>query len=33
MARVLERGETHTRDLGGTAGTEEATEAVIAALE
>jgi len=32
MAQVLERGEAHTRDLGGTAGTHEATEAVIAAL-
>lgn len=33
MARVLERGEVRTRDLGGTAGTEEVAEAVLAALE
>jgi len=33
MARVLERGEARTRDLGGAAGTDEVTEAVIAALE
>lgn len=33
LARVLERPETHTRDLGGTAGTEDVADAVIAALE
>jgi tartrate dehydrogenase/decarboxylase/D-malate dehydrogenase len=32
MASVLERGEVMPRDLGGTAGTDEVADAVIASL-
>ena len=33
VARVAERGDTLTADLGGTATTAEVTDAVVAALE
>jgi isocitrate/isopropylmalate dehydrogenase len=32
MAKVLAAGQVRTRDLGGDAGTEEMTKAVLAAL-